>query len=541
MIKTFTAEDIPKDWRIAQFAEIADYSLGRTPPRKIERYWPKNDGIPWVAISDMRPFSIIKETSENVSYSAAKEIFQYPPVPKGTLLMSFKLSIGRTAILGIDAYHNEAIISIYPKKDVDKDYLRFYLPTIEFAQHQDRAVKGQTLNKGKINILPVTIPPLFEQKAIAGMLAKIQAAMEVQDKIVATLKELKAATMAKLFREGLRGERLKQTEIGEIPESWETVKIGEVARVGNGSTPKRTNPAYWEGGTLPWLTSAKVHEAIITKADEFVTDLAAKECHLPEVPKGSVVIAITGQGKTLGNAALVTFNTRISQHLAYLHFHNSNIWAEFVLTYLQSRYQDLRQASQSGGSTKGALTCRFLEQYSIPIPSLEEQREIANNLLSLDRQCDAEVKKRTELSALFSSMLHMLMTGKVRVTPRMIEYFQRDGEEKMKTMKKPLDEKILQEIIKRIVEAVAPEKIILFGSAARGEIGPDSDLDFLVIRECDNERKMAWEIRRSLLEIRPIVPIDIIVVKPEVLNRHKDTIGYIYRPALREGRVVYAA
>ncbi|MGH8546769.1 MAG: nucleotidyltransferase domain-containing protein [Gammaproteobacteria bacterium] len=109
----------------------------------------------------------------------------------------------------------------------------------------------------------------------------------------------------------------------------------------------------------------------------------------------------------------------------------------------------------------------------------------------------------------------------------------------MKVQKKILTEDILQEIVRRIVAAVQPEKIILFGSAAREEMGPDSDLDLLVIKSCRNRRETARRIRRRLLGIG--VPKDIIVATPEDIERYKDTIGLIYRPALREGKVLYAA
>ncbi len=109
----------------------------------------------------------------------------------------------------------------------------------------------------------------------------------------------------------------------------------------------------------------------------------------------------------------------------------------------------------------------------------------------------------------------------------------------MKAQKTVLSEEILQEIVRRVVETVKPEKIILFGSAARGEMGPDSDLDLLVITSCKNRRETARKIRRKLIGIG--IPKDIIVAKPEDIERYKDTIGLIYRPALREGKVLYAA
>ena len=102
-----------------------------------------------------------------------------------------------------------------------------------------------------------------------------------------------------------------------------------------------------------------------------------------------------------------------------------------------------------------------------------------------------------------------------------------------------VNRKVLDEIVRRILKVAKPEKIIMFGSAARGEMGPDSDLDILVVTACDHRRKAARKIRRQLFGIS--VPIDIIVAKPEDIERYKDSIGLIYRPALREGKVLYAA
>lgn len=108
----------------------------------------------------------------------------------------------------------------------------------------------------------------------------------------------------------------------------------------------------------------------------------------------------------------------------------------------------------------------------------------------------------------------------------------------MRAKKKILTEDILQEIVRRIVAAVRPEKIILFGSAAREQMGPDSDLDLLVIKPCGHRRRTARKIERSLIGIG--IPTDVIVAKPQDIERYKDTIGLIYRPALREGKTIYA-
>ena len=271
------------------------------------------------------------------------------------------------------------------------------------------------LSRSKLAELPMALPPLPEQKKIAHILSTVQRAIEAQERIIQTTTELKKTLMHKLFTEGTRGEPQKQTEIGLIPESWEVVPLGSIAKIGNGSTPKRSNVGYWEYGNIPWLNSTKIHELFVTEADQFVTPLAIKECHLPRVAPNSLLIAITGQGKTLGNSAIVRFKTCINQHLAYAQFHSEKIMPDFVLWFMQTRYDFLRSIAQAGGSTKGALTCGYLKTHLIPIPEKNEQNEIVNIFGQLENKQKVITRKRAFLQDLFRTLLHNLMTAKIRV------------------------------------------------------------------------------------------------------------------------------
>lgn len=144
--------------------------IGKTPPRGEQVYW-SNGTHDWVSISDMVEEGIIKTVKEKVSDMAVNEIFKYRPSPKGSLLMSFKLTVGRTSILGIDAYHNEAIITIVLYVDVDnifRNYLFHILPTISLSGDSKDAIKGKTLNNKSLNSLLIPLPPLLEQKRIVA-------------------------------------------------------------------------------------------------------------------------------------------------------------------------------------------------------------------------------------------------------------------------------------------------------------------------------------------------------------------------------------
>ena len=102
-----------------------------------------------------------------------------------------------------------------------------------------------------------------------------------------------------------------------------------------------------------------------------------------------------------------------------------------------------------------------------------------------------------------------------------------------------LEPAILDDIIDRIVEVACPEKIILFGSAARGDMGPNSDVDLLIVREGGHSRELVGRIYRKLHGVGAAV--DAVMVSPADVERYKDSHALIIKPALAEGRVVYDA
>ena len=155
--KNLKTDSLPPHWSADFFGNLVDYKLGKTPPRSSAVYW-KEGKYPWVSISDMAPHGVVTETAEKVSQVAYDTVFRGKLVPEGSLLMSFKLTIGRISRLGIPAFHNEAIISFQPNpEEISPDYLCYYLSQINYKDYQDTAIKGQTLNKGKLDALEIEI------------------------------------------------------------------------------------------------------------------------------------------------------------------------------------------------------------------------------------------------------------------------------------------------------------------------------------------------------------------------------------------------
>ena len=159
--------DLPESWQWTRLGQIVRMSIGKTPARGDSSYWTKATK-PWVSISDMADYSHIKTTKEKISDTAASTLMGAIS-PRGSLLMSFKLTVGRTSILDIEAYHNEAIISIYPYIDEEnalRDFLFYTLPLLANMGDSKDAIKGKTLNSKSLNSLLIPLPPFKEQERI---------------------------------------------------------------------------------------------------------------------------------------------------------------------------------------------------------------------------------------------------------------------------------------------------------------------------------------------------------------------------------------
>ncbi len=168
--------DLPESWQWTRLGQIVRMSIGKTPARGDSSNWTKATK-PWVSISDMADYSHIKTTKEKISDVAASTLMGAIS-PCGSLLMSFKLTVGRTSILDIEAYHNEAIISIYPYIDEEyslRDFLFYSLPILANMGDSKDAIKGKTLNSKSLNNLLIPLPPLKEQRHIIKRLEELYA------------------------------------------------------------------------------------------------------------------------------------------------------------------------------------------------------------------------------------------------------------------------------------------------------------------------------------------------------------------------------
>ncbi len=339
--------------------------------------------------------------------------------------------------LGFSRYHGlvSTAYGVYRPKPTYSSHWRFFdylLRSKVYAWEFRVRSKGVWLSRLKLTDddfldMSIVIPPADEAEHIAAFLTHIDRVtrryIRAQQRLIELLQEQKRALIQQAVTRGLDPDApLKDSGIdwlGEIPSHWETWQIGYLAKVGNGSTPSRGKVAYWLNGDYPWLNSSSVNQGVITESDQFVTPLALQECHLPIVSPNSVLVAITGQGKTRGTAALLKIEATINQHIAFITPKEDLLSPEYLQLFLTGAYKQLRAISESSGSTKGALTCGDLKHFKVAIPPRSEQDELfcatRESVLRID-DVIANTQRRIDLIREYRTRLIAdVVTGKLDV------------------------------------------------------------------------------------------------------------------------------
>lgn len=177
------------EWPMVKLGEVCSISIGKTPARKEPRYW--GEGLPWLSIKDMNQGSLILKTTESISKIALDEL-KITPYSVGTVLFSFKLSIGKVGITAVPLFTNEAIAAIEPKEQeaLNKYYLMEVLREVGKTVEGNAAVMGVTLNKKSLAKLTIPLPPLGEQKRIAEILGGVSKAIQILEHELQLLGEI---------------------------------------------------------------------------------------------------------------------------------------------------------------------------------------------------------------------------------------------------------------------------------------------------------------------------------------------------------------
>ena len=170
--------ELPSGWLWAKLPQVCTYKVGKTPSTKSAEYWANSNDyrqIPWVSISDLNHYSFVSTTERKITEKAVGEVFKSEPASAGDIVMSFKLTVGKISILEVDAFHNEAIISIKTGDYINKSFLFKILPARALDGNTKGAIKGNTLNSESLADINIPLPPLVEQERIVTKVDELMA------------------------------------------------------------------------------------------------------------------------------------------------------------------------------------------------------------------------------------------------------------------------------------------------------------------------------------------------------------------------------
>jgi len=391
---------LPEDWEVIRLGELGEIITGNTPSKKVKEYW-ENGDIDFIKPPDLqnRYITTFSERISSIAKSKARM------VPKDSILVSCIGIIGRAGYTLKTIAFNQQINAIVPNDNIHNLFLFF---TLQEQVEQMNKLKSSTtvpiINKAKFSEIKVPLPPPPEQKAIAYVLSTIQEAKEKTEKVIQAAKELKKSLMKHLFTYGpvsldeAKKIKLKKTEIGHLPENWEVIRLGKVIEVyDKARIPLSSNERKKMQGIYPYCGA----NGIIDYIDDYIFE-------------GEYILLAEDGGfwsRFQNTAYIMKGKFWVNNHAHIIKALNDKTINSFILYWLI--YEDV--GKYTSGTTRKKLTQSIMKQMPIPLPPLTEQYKIASILSTIDQKIEAEENKKKALDELFKSMLHNLMTAKVRV------------------------------------------------------------------------------------------------------------------------------
>lgn len=352
-----------------KLGEVFDLQMGKTPARNEIAYW--GGCNKWVSIADLsKTNKYIEETKEFITDKAIKES-GIKSVPANTVIMSFKLSIGKTAITKEEIYTNEAIMAFIDKKQyfLNVDYLYHLFSSMDWSEGSNKAVLGLTLNKATLSQKYICIPSLEEQKEIADRLDKVSGLIEKRKTQLEKLDQLIKSRFIEMF-----GDCTNNTN------NWAIVKLNDICDVRDGT---HDSPEYFSVG-VPLITSKNISSgyldfsnvSLISKEDAEQINKRSK------VDKGDVLLPMIG---TVGGAVIIDVDPNFCiKNVALIKFTKSNISNIFVREYLNSDAVNAIFESVKNGGTQKFVGLGTIRNLPISIPPISLQNKFSEFVGKVD-------------------------------------------------------------------------------------------------------------------------------------------------------------
>ena len=363
-------------------------------------------------------------TADNLNWGQVPFCSEEPPDKEKYMLKTGDIVISRAGSIGSSylvenppsAVFASYLIRFRPLPVINEYYLAFFLKSSFYWNTISVQKTGSTLpnvNATKLKRIPVPLPPLPEQRAIAHVLGVIQEAKAARQRELELERERKAALMDHLFSYGTKSEPRKQTEIGEIPESWKVVQIGQIADFINGYS-QFNSKSYVDNG-IPIFRIGDLGGQVDLSGVKRVSKDIVPDLNQKRLFRGDILIAKIG--KRVGASSAYNFDEPAILSSQVMGIRARRIEQKFLACFIESSlfYDTIKP--HFFGSTRDNISPNQIGLTSIPLPSSSEQRAIAEVLQACDTKIAALEQETERLHELFHAMLDELMTGKRSTAP----------------------------------------------------------------------------------------------------------------------------
>ena len=395
--------NLPAHWEIARLGDVCDIIMGQSPPSTTYN----NEGVGMPFLQGKAEFT---ELFPMPTKFCTKKLKVSPP---GSVLMSVRAPVGNVNLADREYIIGRGLTSISLKQGDNRFLLYMFLHTMREIQSQSSGSTFKSINKTTINDFRIPLPPLPEQRAIAHVLQTIQEAKFTRQREIALERERKEALMNTLFSHGTKGESCKQTEIGEIPESWDVVRLGSYCYKPDYGYTESANDSP-VGPKFLRITDIQ-NDAVNWKNVPYcICSEEVKEKYL--LKTGDIVIARIGA--TTGKAYIIDDcpEAIFASYLIRVRT-KDNLLPTFLAQYFRTNNYWKQIDQSKGGRLKGGVNIPILSHLVLPLPHLSEQQQIAEILQACDTKITALEQETQYLDELFHAILDELMTGQRSAVP----------------------------------------------------------------------------------------------------------------------------
>lgn len=419
---------IPEEWRVRPIKHIVETPVTDGPHETPVLY---ETGIPFLSAEAVKDG--VLDFNYKRGYISLKDHDRFKkkisPKKDDIFIVKSGATTGNVGIVNtdeiFDIWSPLALIRCNKTLAIQK-YIYFYLLSTLFKSQVEfnwSFGTQQNIGMGVIERIKVILPPLSEQQQIVEVLDKKTAQLDkvksLLEEQIQKLKDYRSSLIYETVTKGLdKTVPLKDSGIdwiGQVPEGWEVGKVKYFSQISAGATPDRNNSLFWNGN-INWMSSGEVNQGIVKHTFETITDLALKRTSTKLLPKGTVMLALNGQGKTKGTAAVLAIESASNQSLASFIVDNKILNNMYLYYFFVANYYNIRGLK---GEDRDGLNLQLVSNIVIPLFEIEEQQKIVDFLdkktVQIDQLIQIKNKQIDNINKQRQTLIYDYVTGKRRV------------------------------------------------------------------------------------------------------------------------------